>query len=80
MLFIRSESQSDDAKRLWAVDQLTSLVRNGAIPREDKWILSVLEFFVIHGFFSVVKKNPKSSLQAVSISDFSKSAGVLNVG
>ncbi|KAF9514414.1 hypothetical protein BS47DRAFT_1372330 [Hydnum rufescens UP504] len=55
---------SNEATRLWATDQFTSLMKSSAIPKQDKWVHSVLEFFVVHGFFSVTRKNAKSSLQA----------------
>ncbi|KAF9505605.1 hypothetical protein BS47DRAFT_1400276 [Hydnum rufescens UP504] len=56
---------SNEATRLWATDQFTSLMKSSAIPKQDKWVLSILEFFVVHGFFSVTRKNAKSSLQAI---------------
>ena len=60
-----SNEGEDDAKaksgqRAWAFDQMLSLVRNTAIPKDDTLISDILEFFIAHGYFIVkqaIKKN-----------------------
>ncbi|KZV92838.1 hypothetical protein EXIGLDRAFT_613837 [Exidia glandulosa HHB12029] len=48
------------AKRTWILDQLSALIRNGAVPKDDDCVKTVLDFFVLHGFF-VVKKKEKAA-------------------
>jgi DNA polymerase phi len=47
------------------VDQLAALIRNGAVPKDDEWVGSVLDWLVIHGLFEVKKKSKDSPYQAV---------------
>jgi DNA polymerase phi len=41
-------------------------MRNGSIPKDDEWVNSILELFIIHGLFVVTKKNNNSTFPAVS--------------
>ncbi|KDQ06741.1 hypothetical protein BOTBODRAFT_121098 [Botryobasidium botryosum FD-172 SS1] len=59
------DAQSVNAKRTWVVDQLSVLVRNGAITKADDWMHSVLELLVVHGYFSITKKSEKSPFQSL---------------
>ncbi|KAI0086629.1 DNA polymerase phi-domain-containing protein [Irpex rosettiformis] len=59
-----SDVQALNARRAWIVDQLAALVRNGAIPKDDRWVQTILDWFVVHGLFSI-KKNDKSSSLAL---------------
>lgn len=52
-----------EARRTWAFDQLYALVKNGAIPRGDAWISSVVNFFALHGLFNVKTPNKKSKIE-----------------
>ncbi|ORX88701.1 hypothetical protein K493DRAFT_341123 [Basidiobolus meristosporus CBS 931.73] len=56
-----------EAQRFWAVDQLFALVRNTRIPREESWLLSILQFFLVHSFFEVNKVNAKSAIQEARV-------------
>ena len=56
-------------RRLWALDQLLALCKNGSLPKEDSWIASVLEFLLVHGFFVIRKVDKKCSVSAVSLTD-----------
>jgi DNA polymerase phi len=47
------------------VDQLAALIRNGAVPKDDEWVGSVVDWLVIHGLFEVKKKSKDSPYQAV---------------
>lgn len=54
-----------DTQRQWAVDQMHALVRSARIPKEEVWLLAVLEFFLVHAFFEVKKVNRKSAFTEV---------------
>ena len=62
----RAEVQALNARRAWIIDQLAALVRNGAIPKDDQWVQAILDWFVVHGLFSIKKKAEKSKFSAVS--------------
>ncbi|KDR81783.1 hypothetical protein GALMADRAFT_221648 [Galerina marginata CBS 339.88] len=49
-----------NSRRAWVIEQLGSLIRNGRIPKEDGWVLSILDWLVVHGIFIVKKKSSKS--------------------
>jgi hypothetical protein len=51
------------------LDQLSSLIRNGSIPKDDAWRTSVVEFFVLNGWFEGVKrkKEKKGSNPGVNV-------------
>ncbi|KAF9202864.1 DNA-directed DNA polymerase [Haplosporangium sp. Z 27] len=49
-----------DVSRQWSVDQMFSLFRNPKVPREEGWIKSILEFYLVHGFFEIKKTDAKS--------------------
>ncbi|EJD46060.1 hypothetical protein AURDEDRAFT_63592 [Auricularia subglabra TFB-10046 SS5] len=57
-----SDAKSIEFKRLWIIDQLAILVRNGAVPKDDACVKTILDFFVVHGFFELKKKSAKSSI------------------
>lgn len=62
----RTDITATNTRRAWIIDQLGGLIRNGKIPKEDGWVLSVLNWFVVHGLFIVKKKSSKSPLLPVS--------------
>ncbi|GAA5868932.1 hypothetical protein JCM3774_006794 [Rhodotorula dairenensis] len=47
------------AQRTWAFDQLLTVVRSGAVPKDDELIASLLEFLAVVGWFEVT--NPGSA-------------------
>ena len=57
-------------RRLWALDQLLAVCRNGSIPKDDNWIASILDFLLLHGLFVVRKTDRKRNLAVVSGSSF----------
>ena len=57
--------QALNARRAWIVEQLAALIRNGAIPKADAWVQTVLDWFATHGLFMIKKKSEKSKLLAV---------------
>ena len=58
--------QALNTRRAWIVEQLSALVRNGAIPKSDAWIQTILDWLAVHGLFIVTKKADKSAVTAVS--------------
>ena len=56
-----------NTRRAWIIDQLAALVRNGAIPKSDAWMQTILDWLAVHGLFIVTKKAEKSTISAVSI-------------
>jgi DNA polymerase phi len=59
------EATALQARRLWIIEQLSALVRNGSVPKNDLWVVDVLDFFSLHGLFTVTKKSEKSSFSHV---------------
>ncbi|WWC60265.1 uncharacterized protein I303_102832 [Kwoniella dejecticola CBS 10117] len=59
------DSARIDERRIWALDQLLALSRNGSVPKDDEWITSVIEFLLVHGFFLIRKADKKSSINAL---------------
>jgi hypothetical protein len=56
-----------NARRAWIVDQLAAFVRNGAIPKDDQWVQTVLDWLALHGLFVIKKKAEKSKFVAVRV-------------
>ncbi|KAH8108174.1 DNA polymerase phi-domain-containing protein [Cristinia sonorae] len=54
-----------NGRRLWIVDQLAALIRNGAIAKNDVWVQRVLNWLLVHGLSTVRKKSEKSNLVAL---------------
>lgn len=48
------------AIRIWVADQFTMLIRNGAIPKTDAWVSTVLNFLAFHGIYGIRKRNERS--------------------
>ncbi|KAF9582128.1 DNA-directed DNA polymerase [Lunasporangiospora selenospora] len=49
-----------DVNRQWVVDQMFTLFRNPKVPREEGWIKTILEFYLVHAFFNIKKVDSKS--------------------
>jgi DNA polymerase phi len=79
MLTYSGEDQGASARRTWVIDQLASLVRNGAVPKGDAWITSVLDWLVVHGLFDIKKKSKDSPYQAVSCEVFTSDLLLMQV-
>ncbi|KAG8686030.1 DNA-directed DNA polymerase, partial [Ceratobasidium sp. 395] len=56
------DPSEQDTKRRYVVEQLSALMRNGSIPKDDEWVTSILEFLIVHGMFIVTKKNKAGAL------------------
>ncbi|KAJ6455722.1 DNA polymerase phi-domain-containing protein [Mycena sanguinolenta] len=55
-----TDVQAINSRRAWIIDQLSALIRNGALPKDDDWIMSVLNWLALNGLFVVKKKSEKS--------------------
>ncbi|KND01937.1 DNA-directed DNA polymerase [Spizellomyces punctatus DAOM BR117] len=53
------EADTVNQRRQWAVDQMLLLLKNGKIPKEEKWIQRIARFVWLHAFFKVQKADPK---------------------
>ncbi|KAF9533445.1 DNA polymerase phi-domain-containing protein [Crepidotus variabilis] len=56
---------SVNSRRAWIIEQLTGLVRNHKVPKEDSWIRKILDWLTVHGLFEVKKKSSKSPFVAL---------------
>ncbi|KAG6892458.1 hypothetical protein C0992_000424, partial [Termitomyces sp. T32_za158] len=54
-----------NSRRSWIIDQLGGLIRSGSLPKNDDWVLSILDLLVVHGLFIVKKKDEKSHFLAL---------------
>ncbi|TRM61838.1 DNA polymerase phi-domain-containing protein [Schizophyllum amplum] len=61
----KTDVQAINSTRAWIIEQLTSLIRNGAIPKQESWIQTILDWFTIHGLFTIKKKSEKSAFLAL---------------
>ncbi|VDB99939.1 unnamed protein product [Peniophora sp. CBMAI 1063] len=56
------DAQVTNSRRSWIIEQFTSLVKNGSIPKDDAWVQLVLDWLVVHGIFVVKKKSEKGAI------------------
>ncbi|KAG6919948.1 hypothetical protein DXG01_013297 [Tephrocybe rancida] len=54
-----------NSRRSWIIEQLGALVRSGSIPKDDDWVQSILDWLIVHGLFTVIKKSEKSPFPAL---------------
>ena len=69
-----ADIQALNTRRAWVIDQLSALIRNGAIPKSDAWIQTILDWLAVHGLFIIAKKSEKSTISAVSFTPSSFSS------
>lgn len=62
---LRTDVEALNARRAWIIEQLATLIRNGAIPKDDQWIKNILDWFIVHGLFVIKKRSEKSPFLAV---------------
>ncbi|KAI7872535.1 DNA polymerase phi-domain-containing protein [Spinellus fusiger] len=60
----QAELKSDDSKRLntrreWAITQMTLMLTNTKIPKDESWIIQLVSFLMVHAFFEI--KSTKST-------------------
>ncbi|RDX52694.1 hypothetical protein OH76DRAFT_1399938 [Lentinus brumalis] len=64
-----AEAEADvhalNTRRAWIIDQLSALIRNGAVPKSDAWIQTILDWFTVHGLFIIAKKSEKGAIAAL---------------
>jgi hypothetical protein len=61
----RSDTQVIDARRSWIIEQFAALIRKGTTPKGNEWVQAILDWFIVHGIFTIKKKSHKSSISAV---------------
>ena len=74
----RSDNQVIDARRSWVIEQFAALIHKGTIPKSDEWVQVILEWFIVHGIFTIKRKSQKSSISAVCIPPSSSGSGFFN--
>ncbi|KAJ7098057.1 DNA polymerase phi-domain-containing protein [Mycena belliarum] len=55
-----ADFQVINSRRAWIIDQLSALIRNGAVPKDDDWIMTILDWLALNGLFVLKKKSEKS--------------------
>ena len=62
----QSDVSQADQPRAWVLKQLTFLVKNNAVPKEESWLLSLVQFLMVYAFFDIKKSssNKKSPTTA----------------
>ncbi|KAI8998993.1 DNA polymerase phi-domain-containing protein [Trametes punicea] len=60
-----TDIQALNTRRAWVIEQLAALIRNGAIPKSDAWIQTILDWLAVHGLFIPTKKSEKSPILAL---------------
>jgi DNA polymerase phi len=73
-----ADAKSLGERRKWAIEQLSSLVRNAKVPKSDDWVSEVLDFLMVHGLFFVKSAKPSKSL-SISVPKPPLSTGSVNV-
>ena len=63
----RRDVSSIEERRIWAVNQLHALIRNGSVPKDDNWVIEVVDLLHTHGFFTIRKPNKKSDSTVASL-------------
>ncbi|KAJ3154275.1 hypothetical protein HDU89_008342 [Geranomyces variabilis] len=63
-LFVNAAGEGAEvaSQRQWVLDQLNSLLKNGRIPKEERWIQSVAQFVCLHAFYDVSAADAKDDL------------------
>ncbi|KAJ8078693.1 DNA-directed DNA polymerase [Marasmius tenuissimus] len=49
-----------NSRRQWIIDQVSALIRNGAVVKDDEWVIQILDWLAVNGLFIVKKKKEKS--------------------
>jgi DNA polymerase phi len=47
------DEKASETSREWALQQMTLLVTNTKIPKEEEWVTQLVQFLLIHSFFDV---------------------------
>ncbi|CEP07442.1 hypothetical protein, partial, partial [Parasitella parasitica] len=51
--FIKTDESTSSSNREWALTQMTLLITNAKIPKEEDWVTQLVQFLMIHAFFEV---------------------------
>lgn len=61
------ENDKVDSVRSWALRQMTLLVKNTRVPKEEEWLADFVRFLMVYAFFDVKKGATKGSWFEVDI-------------
>lgn len=59
--FVKCEESSSNTSREWALNQMTLLIANTKIPKEETWVTELVQFLMIHAFFDVKSADKSKS-------------------
>lgn len=59
--FINLDDKTAETSREWALNQMTLLVTNTKIPKEEQWVTDLVQFLLIHSFFDVKSADKSKS-------------------
>lgn len=63
---VNEEGDGIVARRNWIIEQLAILLRRGAVPKDEECTVTIIHWLTTHGFYTIKKKDTKSSNSAVS--------------
>ena len=63
---VNEEGEGIAARRSWIIEQLAILLRRGTVPKDEECTVTIIHWLTTHAFFSITKKDSKSSNTAVS--------------
>lgn len=59
--FTKCDESSSNTSREWALNQMTLLITNTKIPKEETWVTDVVQFLMIHAFFDIKSADKSKS-------------------
>ncbi|CEI97277.1 hypothetical protein RMCBS344292_11413 [Rhizopus microsporus] len=66
--FTNTQEDASETSRQWALNQMTLLATNTKVPKQEEWVIKLVEFMMTHAFFNVKtasKKNKSSYLSSL---------------
>ncbi|KAI7903361.1 DNA polymerase phi-domain-containing protein [Cokeromyces recurvatus] len=57
--FVKTEEASSESSREWALNQMSLLITNPKIPKEEDWVIELVRFLMMFTFFDI-KSNDKN--------------------
>jgi DNA polymerase phi len=59
--FVKCDESSSNTSREWALNQMTLLITNTKIPKEETWMTELVQFLMIHAFFDIKSADKSKS-------------------
>ncbi|CAO3684400.1 unnamed protein product [Rhizopus stolonifer] len=63
--FVLAPEETSESCRQWVLNQMTLLITNTKIPKEEGWMIDLVQFIMIVGFFQVKSGDKKSYLKGL---------------